>query len=197
MSPERETVYSGLSNAAWGYFFLHIDFNFNVNQASVSILPKFVGWLLLLSAIGKLAGERRDLALLRPLGWLMAAWTGADWLLNWAGLSASGHVLFLDLLVSAAVIYFHFQFLTDMAALAQRYQPEGEGLDQRLCRRRTVYVLVITLVDTLLYLPLGWEPDDWGYLGLGLAAVGVLAAIFVMTGLFALRKLFREEQPQA
>ena len=64
----RETVYGGLSNTAWGYFFLHIDFNLGVNQTSVNVLPRFVGWLLLLSAIGKLAGERRDLPLLRPLG---------------------------------------------------------------------------------------------------------------------------------
>ena len=42
----RETVYGGLSNAAWGYFFLHIDFNLGVNQTSVNVLPRFVGWLL-------------------------------------------------------------------------------------------------------------------------------------------------------
>ena len=36
----RETVYRGLSNAAWGYFFLHIDFNLGVNQTSVNVLPR-------------------------------------------------------------------------------------------------------------------------------------------------------------
>lgn len=199
MNPERETVYSGLSNAAWGYFFLHINFNLGFNQASVNVLPRFVGWLLLLSACRKLAGERRDLPLLRPLGWLLAAWTGADWLLNWAGQTIDGHILFLDLLVSAAAIYFHFQFLTDMAALAQQYQPEGDDLDRRLRRRRTVYVLVITLINVLVHLPMGRRTDSLAYLGVGLAAVGVLAALFVMTGLFALRKLFRDQPdyPQA
>lgn len=198
MNPERETVYSGLSSAAWGYFFLHINVNLGFNQASVNVLPRFVGWLLLLSACRKLAGERRELALLRPLGWLMAAWTGADWLLNWVGLSVSGHILFLDLLISVVVIYFHFQFLTDMAVLAQRFQPPEGTLAGRLRRRRTVYVLVITLVNVLFYLLPGRD-DIRAYLGVGLAAVGVLAALFVMTGLFALRKLFRDQPdyPQA
>ena len=199
MSPERETLYRGLSHAAWGYFFLHIDFNLGVNQASVSILPKFVGWLLLLSACRKLSGARRDLGLLRPLGWLLAAWNGADWLLSWVGGAATGHVLFLDLLIAVAVIYFHFQFLTDMAALARQYQPQDGGLGQRLCRRRTVYVLVITLVDTLHYLPVSGESGLRNYVALGMILVGVLAALFVMTGLFALRKLFRDQPdtPQA
>ena len=69
MSQDNRDIYSGLSNAAWGYFFLHFDFNLN----NVSIFPRFVGWLLLLSACKKLSGERRDLALLRPLAVLLAA----------------------------------------------------------------------------------------------------------------------------
>ena len=191
----RETVYGGLSNAAWGYFFLHIDFNLGFNQTSINVLPRFVGWLLLLSAIGKLAGERRDLPLLRPLGRLLAAWTGADWLLNWAGQTIDGHILFLDLLVSAAAIYFHFQFLSDMAALAERYEPPEGTLAARLRRRRTMYVLVVTLVNTLHYLPVSGESELRNYAALGvmLVLVGVLAALFVMTGLFALRRLFRDQ----
>ena len=79
MSLDRETLYRGLSHAAWGYFFLHIHFKLN----HVDILPAFAGWLLLLSACQKLSGARRDLALLRPLAVLMSVWNGADWLAAW------------------------------------------------------------------------------------------------------------------
>lgn len=44
---ERKTLYDGVSNAAWGYFFLY----FNINLGAVNILPRFVGWLLFLAAI--------------------------------------------------------------------------------------------------------------------------------------------------
>ena len=192
---DRKNLYEGLSRAAWGYFLLHFD----INLGTVSILPAFAGYALLLSALRILSGERRDLALLRPLGRLLAAWTGADWLLNWVGQTIDGHILFLDLLVSAAAIYFHFQFLSDMAALAERYEPPEGTLAARLRRRRTVYVLVVTLVNTLHYLPVSGESELRNYAALGMMLVGVLAALFVMTGLFALRRLFRDqpEEPQA
>ena len=193
MSAENENIYSGLSHAAWGYFFLHFDFNLG----TVSIFPRFLGYLLLLSAIGKLSGERRDLALLRPLAMLLAGWSGLDWLLSWVGGDLDGHVLFLELLAAVANLYFHFQFLTDMAALAEQYQPEEDNLDQRLRRRRTVYVVLVTAIALVTDLPAGLL-EDWQYwtaLGMAVAACG--AALFVMTGLFGLRRCFWEGQPSA
>lgn len=186
MSQENKNVYSGLSHAAWGYFFLHFDFNLN----NVSIFPRFVGWLLLLSACTKLAGKRRDLALLRPLAVLMAVWYALDWLLSWGGGDVDGHILFLDLLVAVAALYFHFQFLTDMAALAERYQPEGAGLDGKLCSRRTVYVVLTTLFallgDLLVELP---EPGG-ELLAMGMMVTALIVAFMIMAALFRLRKYF-------
>ena len=189
MSPERETLYTGLSHAAWGYFFL----NFDVNFGTVSVIPRFVGFLLLLSAIGKLSGERRDLTLLRPLAALLSVWYALDWLLSWGGGAVGGHILFLDLIVGAAALYFHFQFLTDMAALAERYQAEGTGLDTRLRRRRTVYVVITTAASLLGDLP-AWLLGDWArWAVVGLALVGLAAAVLIMWSLFQLRRCFREE----
>ena len=75
---EPNQLYTGLSQAAWGYFFMTFDFNLN----GVSVLPRFVGFYLLFSAIGKLSVERRDLNLLRPLCILLTGWSGMDWLLS-------------------------------------------------------------------------------------------------------------------
>ena len=188
MSLDRETLYRGLSHAAWGYFFLHIHFKLN----RVDILPVFVGWLLLLSACQKLAGARRDLALLRPLAVLLAVWNGADWLAAWMGESVKGRILFLDLLIAVAVLYVHFQFITDMAALAEQYQPEKSGLDRKLRRRRTVYLLVATGVDLLLTLPGGRHEEVRAYAGVALTVAGIAAALLVMAGLFELRRYVRE-----
>lgn len=65
---QYQTLYTGVSRAAWGYIFLYIDFKLG----TVSILPSFVGIFLFLSAIDLLKGSRRDLSLLRPLGILLA-----------------------------------------------------------------------------------------------------------------------------
>ena len=127
----REKLYSGLSKAAWGYFLL----NFDINLGTVSILPRFAGFFMLCSALGYLAEEQRDLTLLCPLGRLLAVWNLADWLLSWFGTHLTGKLLFLDLLITAAGLYFHFQFLTDMAALAEKLQQPDSGLDCRLRQR--------------------------------------------------------------
>lgn len=188
MTPEQERRYTGLSHAAWGYFFLHFDFNLG----PVSILPRFVGWLLLLSAISALQRERRELGLLRPLGILEALWSGGDWLLSWAGSGTGGHILFLDLLLEVVTLYFHFQFLTDMAALAEEVRPEEDALACRLLRRRTVYLLTLTAIAltgemSKLFSWVGWE-----WLLPGEALVGCVVAVMIMAGLFELRRYSRE-----
>ena len=191
---DRETLYSGLSNAAWGYFFLHV----NVALGTINILPAFVGYLLLLSAIKKLSGERRDLALLRPLGVLLAAWNLADWLFACLGGELTGWFVPLDLLAAVARLYFHFQFLTDMAALAEAYQPEDVLIAQRLRKYRTAYIVLCTATSIFLHLPIGNE-DVWTYVALGLLVVMLAVVLLIMGELFALRRLFREpgeQQPE-
>lgn len=187
---DREKLYHGLSQAAWGYFFLSFDVNLN----NVSVLPRFVGWLLLMSAIGKLSEERRDLALLRPLCVLLAVWDGVDWLLSWGGGDLDGTILFLELLVAVAGLYFHFQFLTDMAALAERYQPEGEGLDQRLRRRRTAYLVLTTAVTLTGDLAQRFPGELWLWAIGCLGIAGCVSALMVMVSLFQLRRFAREGQ---
>lgn len=192
MNPDRKDLYDGLSHAAWGYFFLTFDFNLN----TVSILPRFMGWLLLLYACGRLSGARRDLALLRPLCILLAGWNAVDWLLSWMGRDLDGKILFLDLIVAAAGLYFHYQFLTDMAALAEQFQPEGDSLDRRLCRRRTAYLVLITVIALLMDLPAG-VLGDWRegvIVAAGVAACVV--AVAVMLALFELRRYLAPLEPQ-
>ncbi len=175
---------SGVSQAAWGYFFLHI----NINIGSVSILPAFVGYLLMLSAIGKLSGERRELGLLRPLCIILAIWNGADWLASFAGMSLDGLFTPLDILVSVAGLYFHFQFLTDMAALAERYQPQGSPIARRLINRRTVYVTLMAVTDVLFSLPFELWDNAQTVIAILCGLASAVAALTAMFSLFSLRK---------
>lgn len=196
MIPNDEKLYRGVSHAAWAYFFLY----FNVNLGSLNILPDFVCYLLLWSAIGCLEEEERDLALLRPLCVLLGVWSGADWVLTLLGGTLDGRFLPMDLLISVAAIYFHFQLFTDFAHLAARYQPQGEELDGRLLRLRTVHTLLLTAVAVLGYcFPNGAQftfpgsslPEGTaGFLLMGMALAGLVVALMLMFGLFALRKYF-------
>ena len=86
MNPDYERLYRGVSHAAWAYIFLYLDINLN----TLNILPDFVCYLLLWSAISCLEGEERDLALLRPLCVLLGVWAGRtgslrSWGAPWRG----------------------------------------------------------------------------------------------------------------
>lgn len=189
---DRETLYNGLSHAAWGYFFLNFDFNLG----TVSILPQFVGFLLLLSAIGELSGERRDLMLLQPLCILLSAWSGVDWVLKCFGEDLDGKLIFLDLLTAAAALYFHYQFLTDMAALAEKYPPEEGDLAGRIRRHRTAFTITVTAVNLLgsLFRAIPWE--GWSGVMVAAAVIACIVAVLIMADLFRLRKGVRGGEPE-
>ena len=123
-----QTLYTGVSRAAWGYFFLYFD----IRLGQLNILPEFGAYLLFLSAIHFLEGQRRDLALLRPLGWLLAAWSGLGWAAEFFGATLDFPVV--GIVIGAVQMYFHFQMMTDFAALAQCYQGADQTLDRRLLR---------------------------------------------------------------
>ncbi len=187
---DRKRMYNGASNAAWGYVLLYFD----INLGRVSILPKWAGFLLLLSAADAWKEERRDLALLRPLGLLLVAWNGADWLLSWGGGDLDGRFLLLDLLIGAASLYFHFQLLTDAAALAEKYQPPEGKLDRDLLRWRTVQAVLTTGIAVIN--PLSPRLGEAGTLLVGvLSMAGAIMGVVLMLQLFALRRLFRENEP--
>lgn len=183
----RESIYTGVSRSAWGYFFLY----FNINLGSVNILPEFVAFLLFLSSIKLLTGERRDLALLRPLGILLTLWHLAKWVLTIFGLALDGIFSVLGLVISLASLYFHFQLITDFAALASKYQGPKENLNHRLLKWRTCQTVLLTL-STLLVYPMEWLPDWWQYVIICVAIICLIACVGIMIDLFRLRKCVRD-----
>ena len=188
---DRQTLYDALSKAAWGYFFLYFD----INLGPVSILPSFVGFLLFLSAIQQLKDERRDLELLRPLGTLLAAWHIANWLASWLGANLDGRFPVLDLIISLAGVYFHFQMLTDYAALASKYQQPEQNLDQRLLKWRTRQTLLLTAMSLCAH-PLRFLTDLWEPTLIILAVAGLITSLCIMFSLFDLRRIFRADPNQ-
>ncbi|MDE6456292.1 MAG: hypothetical protein K2L38_10395, partial [Dysosmobacter sp.] len=92
-------------------------------------------------------------------------------------------------------LYFLFQFLTDLAALAEARLPEPDGgdLSQRMLRWRTVQTVLVTVFSLAACLPEAGR--------LVKAAVVVLAAAYcvlgicLMAAIFALRRYFKEENP--
>ena len=180
---DYQKLYSGISKAAWGYFFLYFNINFN----NVSILPSFVGYLLFLSAIKLLKEEERELSLLHTLGVIMALWTGVEWLASFVGLNLEGMWQFIDIIISLVNLYFHFQFLTNLASIAAKYQSEGCELDAKLLRYRTLQTVMLSAIEVIIcFQP--WLSEAWTVISICMLIIYLIAGICLMKALFDLRK---------
>lgn len=184
----RQTMYDALSKAAWAYFFLYFD----INLGSVSILPSFAGFLLFLSAIQQLKEEQRDLELLRPLGILLAAWHFGNWLASWLGTTLDGRFPVVELIISLASVYFHFQLITDCAALAGKYQQPDQDIDKRLLKWRTRQTVLLTAMALAIY-PLEYLPRWQEPVLIAMALAGFVTSLCIMFTLFDVRRIFRAD----
>ena len=187
-------IRKALGRIAWAYLIILLHFRIN----NLDLLPDWVGYLLIFSAIGHLAGEVRDLPLLRPFCVLLGIAAGVDWLaFPLAGESLTGRFLLLSALISCVSIYFHFQLLTDLARLAEEH-PAGDGPDP-LARRLRIFRNIDAVLSAakallgLLPLPVeGILPE----LLLGLSAISWLwMRVAVAFSLFTLRGRFPEAAP--
>ena len=179
----REALQNGLSKVAWAYMLMLLDINLNIGQNTLDLLPDWVGYLLLLSAIPLLEPVLRDLPLLRPFCVVLAAAEAVEWT---AALLTGQLLLYRFLPVSAILtclaMYVTFQLLTDLARLA-----EGEGFPAgrlRLCRDLDV------VIRAILFLPLPWE--EWIALAVVLAVAGMIVCIMIAVQLFSLRRRLGE-----
>lgn len=180
-------LYKGISRAAWGYLLVYFDFTFN----GFNILPDFIGWLFFLSAIAYLNAEQPELRLLRPFTWLLVIWSGIQWF--WAAFSLPSLQIspILLLPIYLAELYFHFQFLTNLASIAAAHQPEDAPHQKRLLLCRTVQTLVLT-ANTLLIRCFSQSIPD--VLIAIFLFVHLGAAVFAMITLFQLCKSLQQAQ---
>ena len=79
--------------------------------------------------------EERELSLLKTLGVILGIWEGIQWLANCVGYSFDGKWQFINLIIGLLNLYFHFQFITNLASIAKKHQQDqhdGEDGEQLL-----------------------------------------------------------------
>ena len=180
------TIKKGISRVIWGYVFLYFD----LNIGTVSILPAFAGYLLFLSAIPLLQEEERELKLLRTFCIILAVWRAGNWIFSWFSValdeSFSGIIAVASILIELISLYFQFQFLTNLASIAKKYQPEGSDLNKHLLRCRTGQTITLTMIDVILHLKI-WFSDMWEYVAVSIAIIYMILGICIIYRLFQLK----------
>ena len=185
---DYEKTYDGISKAIWGYFFLYFD----INLGTISILPSFIGYILFLKAIDLLEEEERELSLLKTLGLILVVWDVVEWLAKCVDYSFGNKWQFVTLIAGLLNMYFHFQFLTNIASIATKHQEENCAYDKTLLSCRTIQTLMLTVF--LVVTNLSFIPEDiLIYPTFILAIIYIIVCIYIMATLNGLRKNLKTE----
>lgn len=181
-------VYNGISKVIWGYFFLY----FNINLGTISILPSFVAYILFSDAIGLLKDEERELLLLRPLGAILGIWEAIEWVAACVGYSFGEKWQFINLIIGLVNLYFHFQFITNLASIAAKHQQENCSYDKKLLTCRSVQTIMLTFFLVVTSLRFLYE-EFWVYMSMILAICYVIISVYIMMTLNELKKHLKRE----
>lgn len=176
---EQNKLCHAVKLVARSYLFIYL----HVMIGTLDILPNWLGYVWILSAIPVLAEEIQSAKLLKPLATMMVMYTFVHWILTALGLVSYLNSIYLlpvlEMICSVIVIYFHFQLLTNLADLAAKYQCTAEKTIRRL---RTV----CTVINTIVALPLAWEGYEMIYLGM--IVVDLIAVIWICWKLYDFRR---------
>ena len=175
---DRNRVARAVGLIAWGYLLLC----FHLTVGTIVLVPNWRCYIFFLKAMGGLEPVVPAVKLLFPLGVLLGVWEGLLWGMSAVGIQDFTLLYGLQLVASVLMIYFHFQFLTNLAEIAaQAMLPQRIPL---LCLRT-----IRTLFTTVTALPIAWT--EVYPLAVVLGIVGVVIGICTCVVLFGLRKALK------
>ena len=175
---DRNRVARAVGLIAWGYLLLC----FHLTVGTIVLVPNWLCYIFFLKAMGGLEPVVPAVKLLFPLGVLLGVWEGLLWGMSAVGIQDFTLLYGLQLVASVLMIYFHFQFLTNLAEIAaQAMLPQRIPL---LCLRT-----IRTLFTTVTALPIAWT--EVYPLAVVLGIVGVVIGICTCVVLFGLRKALK------
>ncbi len=135
-----------INKAAIAYAFLFANFNLNLWGFDIPLLPNAVGWYLLLQVMGTLQEEAPSLELLVNPARILLVISFSQFVPGLDTFYPLIHLL-ITLLGNLLALYFHFQFLTNLADLLALH-----GYDiLPLYRSRTI-LTIATTISTFTYL---------------------------------------------
>ena len=179
----QERLSSIAKKLGWGYILIHA----HINLGTLDILPDWLGYLLIYQAICLLEDEEESAGLLKPMGIGLGAWAGICWVMKLFGVSVNMYLI--TLIVSVISLYFHFQLLTNMAALAEGYDCPQSGT---LLKLRNVRVVMET-ISVILLSVLAGTGEEWAqWMVIVLAFVQLIVMVVLMFLLFDLSRTFRD-----
>lgn len=177
MNENTMKLSSALKRVAISYLLIYFHFNIG----TLDILPDWVGYLLIISALPVLAQKEKTALLLKSLGIVLAVWEGVEWVLQMLG--GSGNIYIISVIVGILNMYFHFQLITNIAEFAAE-----ESKKKRLLVLRAAVVIFHTATLIILLIP------DIQYAALATGIAQLVICIWICVELFLLSGAVKQEE---
>lgn len=158
---------------AVAFIVLHADLSFG----PVNVLGDWIGFAMILGTLETLAKEEPSAELLRPLGHFLVIWYLAVWVFGLIGHTVKGYVF--SVIVSVIRLYFQFQLLTDIAAIAEKY---ATRYAERILKLRSMMTVVLTGYTLFTV----FRPPQW--VSVTVSLVYLAAAVLTCKALTELQK---------
>lgn len=170
---DRKELGKAVEGVAAGYIFLHFDINLFV----INILPDWLGYLAICHVLDVFEEEEPSVILLKPLGTVLVGWEILSSLLSLAATEI--HLYEVETIATVVSLYFHFQLLTNLSNIAERWEyPKAKNI----LKLRTVRTLLVTFAA----LPLSWFQSTAVTTVLGI--IGIATGIWICIELNGLKK---------
>lgn len=180
---ETKTLSSAIKKIAISYIFIY----FHINISVIDILPNWLGFFMIVSALPVLSEKERSAQLLRPFGIALGIWNIIELVLKAAG--TEWNIIFISIIISIIAIYFHFQLITNIANLAVE-----QSKRKRLLVLRTTTVLLNTLLTLSLFIPTALNNEIYSYILILIGLPQVVICFWIAGELFGLSRTIRETE---
>ncbi len=131
-----------IKSIAIGYILIYV----HLNIGNLDILPDFLGYLIIVRALPRLAQRQKSAMLIKAPGIALAVWNIIESVIKLSGVDFNLYVI--NIIVSILGIYFNFQLITDISEFAT-----DEKRKKRLLTLRSGVVIFHTLTVILALIP--------------------------------------------
>ena len=182
---ETKTLSSAIKKVAISYILIYLHINISV----IDILPDWLGYFLIVSVLPVLSQKEKSAQLLKPFGIALGVWNIVEWLLKIAGDELNLYVI--SLVFSIITIYFHFQLITNIAALDIE-----ETKRKRLLNLRTATVILHTVLRISVLLPsvISVDNEIYSYIMMFLLIPQLIICFWISVELFSISKTIKENE---
>lgn len=180
---ETKALSSAIKKIAISYIFIY----FHINISVIDILPDWLGYFMIVSALPMLSEKEQSAQLLRNFGIAIGIWNIIEWVLKITG--AQWNFTLLSLLFSIIIIYFHFQLITNIANLDIE-----QSKRKRLLVLRTTTVILHTLLALSLYMPIIQDEEVYTYILIFMGIPQIIICFWIVGELFGLSRTMKDKE---